>query len=404
MQKPKVVLYIHHGSGEGGAANSLLGLLEALDRTRYTPVVACDFQRHKAREFFSKHGFECIDLNISPFVHTMKTWQLNTLRGLAKMGLWLLVGYPNTKTGIIKLIDSVRPDVVHLNGLSLLPFAPVTRSLKTPVVQHVRESVNEGCFGLRKRWLQYLAKRYPSHIIYICNDNQKRLTGKTSYTSIIYNPINFNKFKASNNKVVRSSLGIAASSVVLFFPGGSFFDIKGILPFLRALAIIRKEKPDLCAIVPGIDTPGHRRDHVRMEAERIIKTYGLDSAVIRLPFTEKVEQYYAACDIVVTPFVVPHFSRGVIEAGAMERPVVASRIGGITEVVDDGKTGMLVMPGDEHAIAESVLFLIRNPEYATAIAEAGYQKAKQSYDSVLYGQTVMKIYDKVLNPEIENVG
>jgi len=397
LNSPVKILYVHHGSGEGGAANSLLYLMQNLDRSRYQPQVVCNFHAPRARQFFSEHGFPPIDLPVAPFVHTMNTWNLSTPRGFAKFSQWLVVNHQVSKTAFHRLLLDVRPDLVHLNGLSILPLAPVAKSLDLPVVQHVRESVNEGQFGIRKRWLKRLAQRYTDHIVYICADNQGRLTGKGARSSVIYNPIEFKKFKVRSGQSARRDLGIPTDHHVLFFPGGSFFEIKGIIPFLRALANVRASYPDTCAILPGLDTTPHPRDKVRQHIEQTIVNCGIQNAILRLPFSTNVEDYFSACDIVVAPFLVPHFSRAVIEAGAMAKPVVGSRIGGITEVLDDGKVGLLTTPNDHEDLARKICFLIEHHDRAIEMGRAGLTVARQRFDAVDHARAVMKVYDSVLD-------
>ena len=396
MTIPVKILYVHHGSGEGGAANSLLYLLQNLDRHRFEPLVACNFRHPKAQDFFSRHGFPPVDLQLAPFVHTMKTWRLTTPRGVAKLAQWIIVTGPAAKADFHRLLKETAPDIVHLNGLSILPLAVVAKRLGIKVVQHVRESINEGHFAIRKTWLINLARRCTDHIIYICADNQERMTGRGLGSTVVYNPIEFNKFKAYSRRTARQNLGIPLENQVLFFPSGSLFDIKGIIPFLNALADTRIIFPNTCAIIPGLDRPPHPRDDFRRQIEQLIESRNLQTAVLRLPFTTAVEEYYASCDIVVAPFIHPHFSRAVIEAGAMARPVVGSRIGGITEVLQDGKVGLLATPGDIGDLAKKICYLTENQEIAAEMGKAGYDTARRRFDAVDHARAVMGIYDRVL--------
>ena len=73
-----------------------------------------------------------------------------------------------------------------------------------------------------------------------------------------------------------------------------------------------------------------------------------------LPFRPDPERLNAAADLVVFPSTLPHFARPVIEAGAMAVPVVASRLGGVEELVEDGMTGILVPPGDPAALGDAI--------------------------------------------------
>ncbi|MFW5891679.1 MAG: glycosyltransferase, partial [bacterium] len=115
----------------------------------------------------------------------------------------------------------------------------------------------------------------------------------------------------------------------MFFPGGSGMERKGIYPFLKALFKLCWTNSKIYTIIPIPKENDKIYSLDRQKIEKAILDYNLEKNIIRLPFTNKVEEYFAASDIVVVPFVVPHFSRAAIEAGAMAKPVVGSKIGGI---------------------------------------------------------------------------
>lgn len=173
-------------------------------------------------------------------------------------------------------------------------------------------------------------------------------------------------------------------------------DIKGIIPFLHSLALARHSHPDVRAIVPGIDRPPHPRDTSRAQIEDVIATHRLEPAIVRAPFTDHVERYYLASDIVVAPFIMPHFSRAVIEAGATAKPVVGSRIGGIIEVLRDNETGLLADPGDHRDLADKLCVLIENPKRARALGQNGLRYARANFSATEHAMSIMRIYDKVL--------
>lgn len=396
MAEPRTILYIHHGSGAGGAANSLLYLLADLDRERFRPVVSCNFEAPEAREFFASHGFAPVHLPLAPIAHTSKSWDLRTPRGLAKLAQWLLLKQGKSRKAIRNLVLELRPDLVHLNGVSLLPFAGAVRGLGVPVVQHIRESVNDGTFGIRKRWLRRLARRHASYLVYICEDGKQHFPPPAGAHSVVYDPVPLAKFAPDNGHVYRRELGISDEARVLFFPGGSMLDIKGIIPFLHSLAIARHSHPDVRAIVPGIDRPPHPRDTTRAQIESIIAAHRLEPAIVRAPFTEQVERYYLASDIVVAPFIMPHFSRAVIEAGATAKPVVGSRIGGIMEVLRDNETGLLAGPGDHRDLADKLCVLIEDTKRARALGQTGLNYARANFSAAAHATSIMRIYDEVL--------
>lgn len=395
------ILYFHHGGGKGGAPNSLLFLLKNLDRERFEPEVACGFAEPYAKSFFEEHGLDPIDIPVARFSHVYPSgwWPLHNPRGLSRLLKWIFIRNPRSAKRFAQVLDDVKPDIVHLNSLTIAPLARVAKKKGFLVVLHVRESASiKGYFGVRWRWLRWLATRYADHVVYICKDNQDQLTGPIESSTVIYNPVPFNQFDRELDGVkLREELGISANATVLFFPGGSSSPPKGIYPFLDALAEIQKQGSDVVAIIPGIEEPPRRRgDFTRKRVERIIKEHGIESAIARLPFSGSVQQYFAVSDVIVTPFTVPHFSRAAIEAGAMAKPVIGSRIGGVEEVIKDGVTGLLVNPGDAQDLAEKLIQLIRDPEQRKQMGEAAYQVASETYRAENHATAVMKVYEQVL--------
>ena len=393
---PKVVLFIHHGSASGGAAVSLITLIKKLDRTRYVPLIACDFSHVGIKRYFEQANARVIGIDLHLFVHTCSTWKWYAPKGFAKFLLFMIRGYWKTRKALFETIKSEAPDFVHLNGLTLLPYSKYIRSLNCPVIQHVREPLNSGVFGFRKKMLQLFAQKFPSHTIYISRENRNPFRDLKGGSTVLYNPVDL-KPATKEKKEIRKSLGIGQDDFTIFFPGGSVFVEKGIIPFLLSLSIIKQKTAKLRAIIPGIDLDPHPKDKVRRKIDEVIQKNNLTSVIMRLPFSTNVTEYYVACDLVAVPFVVPHFSRGAIEAGFMRKPVVASKIDVIEEVIDDMKNGLLAESGNAVELAEKIKAIIINPSLGKKLGEYGYTKAHKNYDANQYSSKVMDIYDSVLS-------
>lgn len=397
MNRPRKILYIHHGSGKAGGANSLLRMIQHLDAQRFHSIVACGYREPGAKEFFEKSGFQPVDMPMARFVHFAKWWPLYSPRGIFGMFRWMLVKQPRSLFRLRDILKQTRPDIVHLNSLTVAPLIPMIKRHNIPVLLHVREPVASGTVGVRRLWLRHLA-RQADHVIYICEDNRDRLTGPMPNASVLYDPIPFDKFdKSLDGQAIRRELGISEKSKVLFFPGGSSLVLKGIFPFLEALAYVREHNDNILAIIPGIDTlaPSRRTGNPH-PLNAIISKLKLETVIRRVPFSTAVEKYYAACDIVVVPFVKPHFSLGVLEAGAMAKPVVGSDIGGINEVLKEGRNGLLTCPGDAKDLFEKIVALLSNPDKASALGKAGHKISYDNYRSVQYPINVMNIYEALL--------
>ncbi|MGL5794522.1 MAG: glycosyltransferase family 4 protein, partial [Waterburya sp.] len=94
---------------------------------------------------------------------------------------------------------------------------------------------------------------------------------------------------------------------------------------------------------------------------------------------EKLLPYYQAADVVINPSLSEAFGMSLVEAMATETPVVATKIGGMTEIVDHQVNGLLTEPGDTQELAEAMLNIVSNPEQALLMGKAGRKKVLQHY-------------------------
>jgi glycosyltransferase involved in cell wall biosynthesis len=183
---------------------------------------------------------------------------------------------------------------------------------------------------------------------------------------------------------VRPAFSDPGAPVRLLFVG-RLVERKGVEVLVRALARLRHHREAELVIVGS----GNREGHIR----RTAALEGVEDYVHLLGFvgTERLRREYAASDIFVLPAVVD--SRGdteglgvvLLEALAYERPVVASRAGGIPDIVVDGVTGWLTDPGDAQTLSDRLLEVASDPEEARRVAARGKAEAGQrfSWDLIL---------------------
>lgn len=146
----------------------------------------------------------------------------------------------------------------------------------------------------------------------------------------------------------RRKFGLTAARVLLFF--GLIRSYKGLKVLLKAMASLRDD-PDLVLVVAGECYEPER------EYRSLIDQLGIGSRVVftnRFIPNEEVQTYFTAADVLVLPYLSASQS-GVIQiAYALGRPVIATRVGGLPEVVFPGQTGLLIPPGDVDALAMAV--------------------------------------------------
>jgi glycosyltransferase involved in cell wall biosynthesis len=141
---------------------------------------------------------------------------------------------------------------------------------------------------------------------------------------------------------------------------------------LLALRKLREQGVDavLCMVGDGPD-----REHVELAARRL----GIMRHTLFLGYQEEVAPYFAAFDAMVLPSANEGTPVTAIEALAAGRPVVATRVGGVPDVIREGVHGFLVEPGDVDALADRLATLARDPELRARMGAAGRERVVPRY-------------------------
>ncbi len=166
-----------------------------------------------------------------------------------------------------------------------------------------------------------------------------------------------------SGKTVRDELGIGADRMLVGLVA-NIRGSKGHNVFLDAAQMVLRARPDVRFLIVG-DGVGYG------EVRKRVGDMGLATAVTLTGFRRDIPEVMAALDVLVLPSIRSEATSQVIpQALAVGTPVVASTVGGNPELVRDGETGRLVPPGDAHALAEAVLWMLVDPERARALARA----------------------------------
>lgn len=406
----KRILFVHHGSSQGGAAISLYLLARELQQKGLEVTVA-GFP--VALDYFAGQGLRTLEFCLPMFKHTTGGgYNLIQQSGRKQLQEWLDI-FPKAMSDLTDLLEKEKPDIVHFNSLTLAPYCRVPRQLGIPNVVHVRECVLDGYLGLRKKWLRRQLIRYADRVISICRDNLDRLHLPPGKGIVVYEPVDFQCFNWTlSQSSARIELGIPIDAKVVLMTVSSTAVIKGFEPFLEAMCYVADEQPDLWCLMPGFIPPEIPHPPLVSIKRRIGKMVGyyrkrehlyricheglLAGRIIGCSFTREMEKWIAAADVICVAHTKPHFSRTVMEAGAMKKPVVAFSVGGVAESVEDGKTGYLVSPGNIHSMSKAVCLLLDDRDTSMSFGERGYEIAYDRYNSIVSADAIIKIYEHCL--------
>lgn len=197
---------------------------------------------------------------------------------------------------------------------------------------------------------------------------------------IIVNAVQPERFQIrGTGKEIRKEFGIPQKETVIAIIA-RLCDYKNHENLIRALAIAHKKNPRITLLIIG-DGP------LRKELEALSEQLDLKKKVIFTGVRQDVPQILNAVDIAALCSYYEGTSITVLEAMAAGKPVIASRIMGNCDVVEDQKTGLLVSPDDLEEIAEAITQLADSPTLRKEMGLAGYQKCLKYY-------TVEKMVDK----------
>ena len=131
----------------------------------------------------------------------------------------------------------------------------------------------------------------------------------------------------------------------------------------------------------------------RARLTNMIRAEALSDVVVLLGYVEDMASFLGALDVFVLTSRFDALPRSLIQAAAAGLPSVATRVGGIPEIVDDGQTGFLVPAGDAAGMWERVSALLDGPALAESMGQAARDRARERFSAGRYAEQVIEVYD-----------
>jgi glycosyltransferase involved in cell wall biosynthesis len=377
------ILYINKSSETGGAEASLFLLLKHLNKKTFEPVVVLPSEgilSAKIRELglqvfiIPLNNIDLKSLNPWPYLATV--WQLS------------------------KIIRREHIALIHANDVATNQYALIAAKLsRVPIVCHMRglndkRTVKRGFLP----WVDHLiansqavAQTYLS-----CRKNPEKV-------SVIYNGVELKKFSKDDRSgmIFRKRFEIPENTFLVGIAGRIFAE-KGHHILVHAISEIRKKHYNICVAIIGpisnvVNCKYQRDDNFLFDLRQMITKSGLEKYIFFIEEQRDMASVYNALDLLVLPSKAEPFGRVLIEAMAMGKPVVATKAGGVPEVVDDGVTGVLVPPGDMSRLVEAILSILTNQAIAREMGIAGRKRAEALFSIETNVSKTEKVYLEILN-------
>ena len=164
---------------------------------------------------------------------------------------------------------------------------------------------------------------------------------------------------------------------------------KGIYDLLQAHEMLVKQGKKVYLLYIG-------EGSCRLDIERRVELHPDKTLVRFLGMQVKVDEYLDLSDIVILPSYKEGMPNSLLEAMSAGKPIIATRIGGIPDLIIDQKNGLLIQPGDVSKLAHSIEYLLDNPAIANEMGEQGARIATSEFSVKKAVDSIIKIYKEII--------
>jgi len=407
---PKTVMFLDHTASLGGGEFALLHLVQRLDRSRYFPVVVLS-EDGPLRAKLEASGVETRVIALSARIVGTRKGSLGIRSALKLSALLRVLAYCRR---LARFIKARRVDIVHTNSLKADVIGGISaRMAGVPVIWHVRDRIeNDYLPAPAVRVFRWLCRTLPTHVITNSHATLRTLhlptrhaattiysgvvgssgAGGTS-ASVVHDGVVHDGVlepDVSAPKLPNDSAIIGDSPIIGII--GRVTHWKGQHIFLQAAAKVRAEFPDVRFRIIGASLFGEHE--YQKELETLVQKLELGDRVRFTGFVPDVADELRQLDILVHASITSEpFGLVVVEGMMAAKPVVATRGGGVLEIVEDGESGLLVPMGDADAMAAALRFLLQNPDRARQMGHSARRRVQQNFTIELTVQRVQTVYD-----------
>lgn len=373
----KRVLFLGAFQEPGGEEEVITYLYKNLDRERYEPYLCGPFRQ----DFFAKHRIPREEILELP------------MTGMGDFG---------SLRRLIHYIDSLNIDLVHSHGnrgglFGRLASRLSRRRPKSVWTVHLLIAENSFTISPMQKKLytavEYgLGRYFTDHIVAVSHDLRSKYAPHCPKTAIttIHNGIDVGRFHTD-----KSALPVNRVSIKFGFVA-RMSKQKGLPYLIEAWKSVNEElkgtglKPELVLAGTGEE---------EAPTKELVKRYGLESSVRFLGFRTDIPELLAGMDVLILPSLFEGLPMVILESLASGTPVIATRVNGVPEVLEDGTNGRLTAPGNAPELAAAILDYIRNPKLIRLHGAIGQRRVAEGFTKEQMLAKHMALYEQLLEGE-----
>lgn len=363
------ILYLFVTLPIGGAEEHLLTVLKNLDLTKYNPIVCCIREKGLIGEEIENRGIAIISLN-----RKSKSWDFRIVMD------------------ILRIIRTKNIHLIHTHLYHANMYGRIAALIsKIPAV--VTEHNVYPKYKLKRRILNWFLAKKTKKIIAVSEMVKKDITVrdwiKPLKVEVIYNGIDIDRFPSAISKEeARQKLGVP-TDCFLIGTIGRLTDQKGQIYLINALSIIKGIIPEIKLLLAGSGP-------LESELKNIVFTKGLNEYVEFLGARRDIPDILKAMDIFVFPSLWEGLPMVLLEAMASSLPVVATSVGGITEIVRNGINGVIVPPRNESVLVQIIIELSKDKAKRKLLGESGRKTVEDKFTASLMVKNLESVYESSL--------
>lgn len=376
-RKPHILWYTDT-TQIGGAEQHILQLAKQLDKERFIATLACSNDQRLDRwcKSIGEQGIDIIRIN-----------------ALHKHD-------PRHYFALKQIIYKEEVDLIHIHVTN-----PASNrwGLLAALRGHTPYVITEHDpfrLSMMKEWIKRKLITEAARIIAVSEQNKKLLTELYPFLAnritTIHNGIDTTWFESqllsfskSDRDRYRTSVFDNTDNAPILVAVAELHPRKGLIHLLKSAAQLQEKRIAFKLVIAG---EGRQRN----ELETFIAEHRLTQEVTLLGQRKDIPQILAASDIFILPSLHEAFGLVLLEAMIARLPIIASRSGGVPEIVTEGENGILVPPEDSAALTEAIISLINNPARAQEMSEKNHEKVRMQFDSKIMAKKTGEVYTTVL--------
>ena len=379
------VVYVNHTGQVSGAERVLLDILRGIDRARFEPYLLCPTEGRLANEIKAE-GIPCLPL---PAV---------TVRFATRPDRMLRAVVPFWKAivALRKLLLELRPDLVHANTIrSGIASTIATSGTAIPVIWHVHDILPEHVLSRGVRALARASRR--TQIVAVSHAAAREFCGNLDFggrVRTIHNGTDLRKFpvKSDRKPALREELGIPADAF-LVCAVGQICARKGLRELVEAFRLIQQRAPQMHLAVVGRAVFKHEQAYLE-SLVTAVRDSGCGERIHLTGELRDVSAILQAADLLVLNSRQEPFGLVLIEAMSSGTPVLATRVGGIPEIVSEPENGWLVEPDDTAGLARKLIELSSNRGMLEQAAHIGRTVKCPQFSMERFQKNLSRLYSE----------